>query len=296
VFKHEQPVAAVPGGSTFNTIVSLARLGVPVSFVTDLGDDRVGELIKNYMRANHIGTDYIESYPQAKSPVSLAFLNEQNDASYTFFKDFPEERLSRVALPPVEAGDVVILGSYYAIDPRLRARHVELLKAAKARGAVVYYDPNFRSAHAAEKEALLPHVLENFAYADIVRGSEEDFQNLFGLRDADRIYREVARYCPRFIYTGGAREVVLFDGRRCRHYPNPKITPVSTIGAGDNFNAGVLCGLLHEGATPATLDALAPEAWDRIIGMGQQLAKSVCLSLDNSISPEAAQTFKTLYL
>ena len=33
IFRNGQPTAAVPGGSVFNGVVSLARAGVPVSFI-----------------------------------------------------------------------------------------------------------------------------------------------------------------------------------------------------------------------------------------------------------------------
>ena len=42
IFKDGKPTEAVPGGSTFNGIVSLGRAGVDVTFLTETGDDRVG--------------------------------------------------------------------------------------------------------------------------------------------------------------------------------------------------------------------------------------------------------------
>ena len=47
IFKNEQPTAAVPGGSTFNGIISLGRLGLPVTMITETGND------KNYVTWNH---------------------------------------------------------------------------------------------------------------------------------------------------------------------------------------------------------------------------------------------------
>lgn len=42
LFKNDQPQKAVPGGSTFNSIVSLGRAGVPCVMVTEVGDDHIG--------------------------------------------------------------------------------------------------------------------------------------------------------------------------------------------------------------------------------------------------------------
>ncbi len=47
LFKEDQPQKAVPGGSTFNSIVSLGRAGVNCAMVTDVGGDYISdELVK----------------------------------------------------------------------------------------------------------------------------------------------------------------------------------------------------------------------------------------------------------
>ena len=82
IFRGDQPSAAVPGGSVFNGIVSLGRMGINVGFISETGNDRVGNIILQFMRENHIPTDHVNVFPDGKSPVSLAFLNEQSDAEY----------------------------------------------------------------------------------------------------------------------------------------------------------------------------------------------------------------------
>ena len=93
IFRGNQPSAAVPGGSVFNGIVSLGRMGIKVGFISETGNDRVGNIILQFMRENNIPTDHVNVFPDGKSPVSLAFLNEQSDAEYIFYKDYPKQRL-----------------------------------------------------------------------------------------------------------------------------------------------------------------------------------------------------------
>ncbi|MBQ4377305.1 MAG: carbohydrate kinase, partial [Bacteroidales bacterium] len=59
LFKNDQPQKAVPGGSTFNSIVSLGRAGVPCVMVTDVGGDHVGDLICAYLAENGVATEYV---------------------------------------------------------------------------------------------------------------------------------------------------------------------------------------------------------------------------------------------
>ena len=291
IFKEEQPYKAVPGGSVFNGLVSLGRLQVPVTFISEVGKDQVGDLILRFMAQNHISTQYIDRFPDGKSPVSLAFLDANRNAKYAFYKDYPTQRLE-VPFPRIEADDIFIIGSYYALNPALRPRMVEFLQYAHERKAIIYYDLNFRKAHAHEAIRLMPTVLENLEYADIVRGSDEDFLNLFGQQDGERVYADhIQFYCDRLITTYGAKGVDLYTSRFKQHYDALAIEPQSTIGAGDNFNAGLIFGLLKEDVRLKDLADLTPDSWERIIRHGMALAGEVCQSYDNYISTDFASRY-----
>lgn len=292
LFKGGRPQAALPGGSVFNGFVSLGRLGVPLVFISELGNDKVGRLIRSFMEANHIPADYVDCFPDGKSPVSLAFLNEENNAEYIFYKDYPRQRLE-MPFPRIEEDDIFIFGSYYALNPALRERILELLEYARKRKAIIYYDLNFRSAHAHEVVRLRPTIIENFEYADIIRGSGDDFSNLFGSRDMEHIYKgHIKFYCPRFIGTQGGGEVALFTDTFSARFGVSPIAPVSTIGAGDNFNAGLLYGLLKYKVSRNDLPALGKDTWDKILRCGIDLATESCLSKDNYISEEFAAAYR----
>lgn len=288
VFKNGQPNKAVPGGSVFNGLISLGRAGVDATLISEVGNDRVGDTILNFMKENGVKNNHVCVYPDSKSPVSLAFLNEKNDAEYIFYKDYPKLRLD-VELPEINSDDIVMFGSFYAVSPLIRNKVKELLDKARSVGAIIYYDVNFRSTHKNDAIKLLPTILENFEYADIIRGSSEDFENMFGMTDADKIYKgKVAFYCPRFICTNGGESVCLRTSSLTKDYEVAPLQTVSTIGAGDNFNAGLVYGILKNRIRRADLDELTEEDWDKIIASGMAFSREVCVSLDNYISKEFA--------
>lgn len=292
LFRDGQPQAAVPGGSVYNAMISLGRMGVDVTFISETGNDRVGKMILDNMRANGVCTENVNVFPDGKSPVSLAFLNEHNDAEYIFYKDYPRQRLD-VTMPDIQADDIVMIGSYFAVTPVLRDKVKELLDLARERGAIIYYDVNFRSTHANEAIKLMPTILENFEYADILRGSSEDFRFMFGLDDAEKVYRQkVSFYCNPFIYTDGARDVSLFTRAYANRFPVPEVETVSTIGAGDNFNAGIVYGLIQNRIRRPDIDALGKKDWDDIIACGLAFGSEACRSTANCVSLEFAQTFR----
>lgn len=292
LFRDGQPQAAVPGGSVYNAVISLGRMGQNVTFISETGNDRVGEMILANMRENGVDTANVNVFPEGKSPVSLAFLNERNDAEYIFYKDYPRQRLE-VNMPEISSDDIIMIGSYFAITPVLRDKVKELLDRAHDAGAIIYYDVNFRSTHANEAIKLMPTIIENFEYADILRGSTEDFQNMFRQPDADKVYsNHVGFYCPNFICTDADGDVRLRTKRVCKDYPVTPLKAVSTIGAGDNFNAGVVYGLLKYRVRRADLAELTEADWDAIIRCGMDFSADVCKSVSNSVSKEFAESYR----
>ncbi len=291
LFRQGQPVAAVPGGSVFNGLISLGRTGLDCTFITEVGDDRVGQNILAFMQENGINTDYVSCYQGKKTAISLAFLDENNDAHYSFYKDYPNNRLD-FEMPPIRENDIVAFGAYFALNPVLQEKVKPFLHYAKKQGAILYYDLNFRDNHAHEVQNLRDTFRENFAIADIIRGSHEDFINIYGHDDCHTIYDQVSEFCPRFICTRGKDGVNVIDHGREYFFSSRPIVPVSTIGAGDNFNAGILYGLVRDNIDRAGLETITQDQWSRLIGYGIEFGSEACMSTSNYVSTEFANKYK----
>jgi fructokinase len=66
-------------------------------------------------------------------------------------------------------------------------------------------------------------------------------------------------------------------------YPVRKVEVVSTVGAGDNFNAGVLYGLVRNNVTREKLRGLSAEEWDCIISHGLDFSSHACTLIENYV-------------
>lgn len=291
IFKNGKPIEAVPGGSTFNGIVSLGRAGVKTVFVSETGNDRVGEYVRDFLRDNNVDTSAINVFQETKSPVSLAFLDKDNNADYIFYRDQKHDHMD-FAYPDIQKDDIVVFGSFYAVNPALRPQVSGLLEYARQRGAIIYYDVNFRKAHQADVMKVTPNLIDNLEYADIVRGSKEDFEVLYKKDSAERVYRaETSFYCKRFIYTDGPNPVSVFSNNGFhKEYAMPKTETVSTIGAGDNFNAGFIYGMIKYGVTRDNVEqGLSEEVWDKLIATATAFSADCCKDIFNYISKEFGQ-------
>ena len=291
IFKNGKPIEAVPGGSTFNGIVSLGRAGIKTVFVSETGNDRVGEYVRDFLRDNNVDTSAINVFQETKSPVSLAFLDKDNNADYIFYRDQKHDHMD-FAYPDIQKDDIVVFGSFYAVNPALRPQVSGLLDFARQRGAIIYYDVNFRKAHQADVMKVTPNLIDNLEYADIVRGSKEDFEVLYKKDSAERVYRaETSFYCKRFIYTDGPNPVSVFSNNGFhKEYAMPKTETVSTIGAGDNFNAGFIYGMIKYGVTRDDVEqGLSEEVWDKLIATATAFSADCCKDIFNYISKEFGQ-------
>ncbi|HEX2936422.1 MAG TPA: carbohydrate kinase [Bacteroidales bacterium] len=290
IFSNNQPVAAKAGGSMLNTSVSLGRLGIPVYFISEYGIDKVGQMIESFLKENSIDTRFVHHYNDGKTALAMAFLDENNNASYDFYKLYPRKRLE-ITIPAINADDYVMFGSFYGITNDIRPTIKDILAAARQQGSVIYYDPNFRKAHLHELEQLRPLIIENMQMATVVRCSNEDMELIAGARDAASAYKYISQYCPNMIYTDSSKGVSVYTPSGVFGFPVRKINPVSTIGAGDTFNAGIIHSFWKAGIRKHQIPTLKADDWGLIITNAVDFATEVCMSYENYISVGFAQNF-----
>ncbi|MFZ5939246.1 MAG: carbohydrate kinase, partial [Bacteroidota bacterium] len=68
--------------------------------------------------------------------------------------------------------------------------------------------------------------------------------------------------------------------------------PLSTIGAGDSFNAGLIYGLYTSGITKEGLGQISGEEWKLLIEQAVSFSSDVCRSYDNYISHDLARMLR----
>jgi fructokinase len=280
IFKNMKPIDAKVGGSMLNTSVSLARLNVPVSFISSFGSDQVGDFSMNFLIENGIDTTYVSRYSE-NSRIALAFLDEMNNASYSFYAPINKED---VKYPTIEKDDILLFGSSHANRNNHREPLFNFLKEAKNNGAILIYDPNFRKSHLPELPSIKKNIEENIALANIVKGSDEDFQLLFGFESAKEAYTIIKQYgTADLIYTANKNGVWYFTSNHESFYKVPKIEPISTIGAGDNFNAGIIYSLIKYKITSENISLMNKSIRDEMINTSIEFAQEVCMSYENYI-------------
>ena len=280
IFRDGQVQAARAGGSMLNSAVSLGRCGIHVSLISETGQDQTGNMIKTFLENNGVQTRYLHQYNEMKTALAMAFLDERGDASYDFYKNYPAQRLSG-PLPRFEPNTLLLFGSWFGIDPALRSRLQHIMEAARKAGSILYYDPNFRRPHLKQLPLVKPFILENMAAAHIIRASHEDLELIFGISTLEEweVLPQVRGKV--LILTRAAGTAELRHGPVHIQLPAQPVQVVSTIGAGDNFNAGIIYGLLQQQCQLNTMENFSPEQWKEILRLGLTFAAASVQSYDN---------------
>ncbi|HPJ61301.1 carbohydrate kinase [Lentimicrobium sp.] len=277
VFRNGQPEWSCPGGSMLNTAVSLGRFGQPVAFISETGNDRIGEMIHDFLSQNGVSTDHLVVY-EGKSTLALAFLDDRGDAAYQFYHQLPTIA-PEFRNPDFTSADLLMFGSFYSLSERNNANILSIVSRAVESGSIVLYDPNFRRPHLHALPETIEAIRRNISMADLVRASDEDMNLIAGAEDGKQAY-EFIRECGGnlLVYTRNSEGVDLFTPWFAKHYHVPELAVVSTVGAGDSFNAG-LASVFHRYGKISEDEIF----WDEAIGRAIIFAAEVCGSRENFI-------------
>ena len=292
IFKNSKPLDATPGGAMLNTAVSLGRMGLDVHLIGDYANDPVGDIIDDFLKQNNVSTQFVTRYSDALSRLALAFLNDKNDADYSFYKIRKDEK-AYLKFPESDSNDIVLFGSFYGIKEEIRDSLLAFLKKCANNHSFIIYDPNFRKNHLVIRDQVFPYVKENISLASITKGSDEDFINLFNTDNPQKIYDIIRSFGAKIlIMTANSKGVDVITPSFNKHYYVREIDPISTVGAGDSFNAGLIQALHEKCITSNQLLDLDEKSWDYLINTAILFAESVCMSFDNCIAIDFATKYQ----
>ncbi|GMT44486.1 MAG: fructokinase [bacterium] len=269
-----------PGGAMLNAAVSLARSRVDTALISEAGDDDVAAFLVGFLQKNGVRTQFIKQYPHSTTSVAIARLDDQKKAHYTFLDNYPDRR-SLLSPGHFLSDDILLFGSLYALDPAIRPEIQNILYAAIAAKSILMYDPNIRKPELLTNKKRKKALLENFRLATIIKGSDEDFDAVFGRQSAEKHALSLQKINPEALIfiTLGAKGALSVRGNRIFKKETLKVPVVSTIGAGDGFNAGVIAEIVNSRFTKGQL----PCKMEKLLEAGIAYSATVCSSAENYI-------------
>ena len=231
-------VTAALGGAPYNTARACGRLGVDVSFVGALSDDRFGSMLRSQLIAD--GVD-VAGAPTVALPTTLAAaeIDDGGTASYRFYIEGTSAPALDVG-PEVAPGGIVFTGGLGLVLAPM-ATTVEAMLASVPDDTLVVVDVNCRPMVVTDRDAYAERVGRVVARAHVVKVSDEDLGYLAPGVEPVAAARELLRSGPdAVLVTGGGSGVQVVAAAGERFVPVEPVDVVDTIGAGDTFGGALM--------------------------------------------------------
>ena len=242
------------GGSCLNVAVGLARLEVPTTLVTRLGEDRYGDLVLAHLRDSDVTLAEGSVVPGGATSTATAHLDASHAATYDFeiVWDLPPQRLA----DDVAGIHVGSLGT--TVQPGKDAV-VDLVRQATEAQVFVSFDPNIRPFFLDDAEAAWRDVVEIAAGSCLVKLSDEDLRLLRPGDSEEDVCRGLLAggRTELVVLTRGAHGARAFTEGATLDVKAPPTQVVDTVGAGDSFMAAMLAMLFEWGVVADGEGALA---------------------------------------
>ncbi|WP_157267872.1 carbohydrate kinase family protein [Azohydromonas aeria] len=278
------------GGSPFNVARGLARLSCEVGFLGAVSTDFLGERLVAALRDEGVDTGCVARL-EAPTTLSLVGLDERGVPSYAFHGAGCADRLlqPRHLCPLPDAVRALHFGSYaMVVEPTAGTLHA--LAAAERGRRLIAYDPNIRLNVEPDLERWRGVVRAMSARADLVKVSDEDLRLLhpeLAVEDIAQDWLEAG--CTLVVVTRGAEGALAWRRGERLQVPAPKTTVVDSVGAGDTFQAALLCALGEAGALDAAaLAALPARSLEQALRFAARAAALTC-SRRGADMPRAAE-------
>lgn len=235
-----------PGGSVANTIAGIGALGLPTAFIGRVRDDALGKFYAESMA--QAGTDFVNA-PVAGGDLptsrSMIFVSPDGERSMNTYLGISTD-LGPTDVPDAVASsarNIFLEGYLFDKDPGKQAfrEASRLTRAAGGKAGIAISDPFCVDRHRSDFLQMIGEEL------DYVIGNEAEIQALFETDDTNTAIRKTADMCPIVVCTRSGDGVTIVRGDERVDVPvSEKITPVDATGAGDQFAAGFIYGLVTE--------------------------------------------------
>lgn len=228
------------GGKGANQAVAAGRSGAAISFIACVGEDDIGERIRQQLAEDKIDIAAIDVVPGESTGVALIFVNVEGENSIAIHAG------ANAALTPalvekhkqtIAEADALLMQLESPLDSVLAAA-----KIAREHQTKVILNPAPAMPLSAELLALVDMITPNETEAEALTGvhidSDEDAARAAGILHDKGI--------GSVLITLGSRGVWLSEQGQGQRIAGFKVKAVDTIAAGDTFNGALITALLEE--------------------------------------------------
>ena len=237
-----------PGGAPGNVAVAARRLGLTSAFIGKVGDDAFGRFLIDTLAAEGVETRGIRLDAEARTTLAFIALPDPHHAEFVFYRNPGAD----TRLRPDELDEELLrharalhVGSLSLVAEPSRSATLRAVEIARAAGALVSFDVNYRPSLWPSPAAAVGAIRELLPLAHVVKVNEDELRLLTGSDDPKAGGATLLAAGPSLVVvTLGAQGSFYRSASAAGFVPAFAVPTVDAIGCGDAFMAGVLVGLL----------------------------------------------------
>lgn len=240
VYRAESITLSV-GGDAVNESTVLSELGHDVSIVCGLGKDYAGQLILEAMKKHGVHTDYVLKSDSLSTPIANLIVGNDggrrsiNSKAVLLDGFIPDAKA-------VKGAKIVSLCSLFRAPFDQKDIVIDFVKKVKEEGCIICADtklPSYREIHMKEISEVLP-------YIDYIFPNENEAAYYTGEEDFDQMALAIQKMgVKNVIIKTGAKGCTVYGENEHFQIPARDVEALDTTGAGDNFVAGFISGILQ---------------------------------------------------
>lgn len=248
------------GGSVTNSAVLLRKLGNQTALLACRGDDLFGQYAQRGLEAIDLDLEYLQT--AVGETTGLMFIPVTPSGQRTLFGSRGANlNLQEDQLPTsLEEGTALLISGYALLDSDQAHASRRALEMALEANLFLAMDSAYEPP-LVEPEAFTPYL----KHMDLLTIGEAEAKSLAGMEDlTGSIHYLLDEGVSTIALKRGSAGSRLYTAAEEWDLPTLAVQPVDTTGAGDNFTAGLLHGILVGLALPAA-GLLASAAASHII-------------------------------
>lgn len=232
----------VVGGDGTNQAVTLSRLGHSVGVCGSIGEDHFGHLAMELLHERAIDTVQVAVNPQAQTAVCLVMIGPDGERNFIVKRGACDSfTLADIDQDLCTRAKILNIGSVFTFKKLFGNDLAALLRNAQQHGVITSADAMYDS-YGIGAENMLP-VLQHLDY---FLPSYDEAKYLTREDDPERMADKLLSYgVKNVVIKLGASGCLLKNARVQMLQPAFLAPVVDTTGAGDNFIAGFLHGVLN---------------------------------------------------
>ena len=239
-----------PGGAPANLLTVAAHTGYHTEFIGKVGTDMHGNFLKKTLEEEGIGTKYLIQDERFFTTLAFVEIAENGERRFSFSRkpgadtQLCKEELDRGLL---ESCKIFHFGSLSLTDEPSKTATKEAVKIAKAAGAVISYDPNYRASLWKDESTAVNEMSSMIPFADIMKVSDEELVLLTGITDQKKAVDRLLSAGPKLIaVTLGRKGALIATKGKMEIVAGFQVQAIDTTGAGDSFWGGFLSEFLKQ--------------------------------------------------